>query len=73
MIIPYWNKPLASAPFVSYRCKSRYGFVMIGAKSHADAWKEAARSTSQPSDLEMWDGTSYVPAVPSNDPQLEVI
>lgn len=61
------NRPLAAAPFNSYRCKGRYGWVMIGAMNHADAMREAKRSTDKPADLEVWDGAEYVAATDAND------
>lgn len=56
------NRPLAAPGLTSYRCKSPYGWVMIGAKDHDDALKEAARSTyvkPRREDLEIWNGTAY--------------
>lgn len=38
------DKPLASAGFTSYRCKGRYGWIMIGARDDVDAIREARRS-----------------------------
>jgi len=58
----HYDKPLAAKGLISYRCKSPYGYVMIGAKDNADAWKEAKRSTDRPYDLDVWDGEKYVPA-----------
>lgn len=55
------DKPLAAAGLVSYRCKGRYGFIMIGAKNDADALREARRSTDDPRDMEVWNGARYVP------------
>lgn len=51
------DKPLAAAGLKSYRLKGPYGYVMIGAKDHDDAMREAARSTASPKreNLEMWD------------------
>lgn len=51
------DKPLAAEGLKSYRLKGPYGHVMIGAKDHGDAMREAARSTAKPdrSKLEMYD------------------
>lgn len=56
----YHNKPCAAAGLVSYRAKGRYGWVMIGAVDDADAAAEASRSTDNWSQLQRWNGTSYV-------------
>ena len=40
------DKPLAGEGLTSYRYKGPYGFIMIGAKDHQDAVKEAQRSLS---------------------------
>ena len=57
------DKPLAAEGLTSYRYKSEYGFIMIGAKNVTDALKEAFRSMSygQPdiSNLQVWDGEEY--------------
>lgn len=57
------NRPMAAAGLTSYRCANRYGYTMIGARSHDDAYREALRSceASRRSDLEVWDGAQYVP------------
>jgi hypothetical protein len=55
---------LAVKGLISYRCKSPYGgWIMIGAKDHDDAMREARRSNEKArrEDLEMWDGEQYVP------------
>lgn len=59
-----WDRPLAAAGLTSYRCRGRYGWVMIGAKNDADAWAQAARSTDKAHDMEVWDGTRYTPIKP---------
>lgn len=58
------NKPLAAKGWTAYRLKGRYGWIMIGAAGTADAMREAARSTDNPQreNLEVWDGTRYIPA-----------
>lgn len=60
------ERPMAAAGLTSYRCRGRYGWIMIGATDAADAMREARRSTAnpRPEDLEVWDGTRYVPAAP---------
>jgi hypothetical protein len=57
------DQPMAGEGLTSYRMKSPYGYVMIGAKDPADAMREASRSTDNPNpaDLEVWDGQKYVP------------
>lgn len=54
------DKPCAAAGLTSYRARSPYGRIMIGAKDHAGAWHEARRSTKTPTDLQIWDGEKYV-------------
>lgn len=58
------DKPLAAPGLTSYRCRSRWGWIMIGATDHDDAMREARRSSSdvQREHLEVWDGTRYVAA-----------
>lgn len=55
------DKPLAASGFTSYRCKSRYGWIMIGATGHDDAMREARRSWegADRKDLQIWNGTKY--------------
>ena len=58
------DKPLAAEGLTSYRYKSRYGYIMIGATSNDDALNEANRSLSVGKStvdgLEIWDGEKYV-------------
>jgi len=61
MSAEYWDKPVAAAPWLSYRCRGRYGFIMIGASDDVDAMRQALRSTDAPTDLRRWNGTEYVP------------
>jgi hypothetical protein len=58
------DRPMASPGLTSYRCKGRYGWIMIGARDAEGAMREARRSTDNPrrEDLEVWDGARYVPA-----------
>jgi len=58
------DRPMAAEGLTSYRAKGPYGHIMIGAKDHADALREANRSSSKPlthADLEMWNGKGYAP------------
>lgn len=57
------DKPLAAEGFTSYRCKTPYGYVMIGATDDEDAYREAQRSTdfAKRENLEVWNGQKYVP------------
>lgn len=71
------DKPLAAEGLESYRYKSPYGWINIGANSVEEALTEAARSTNAEitvEGLQQWDGTQYVdveqapaPAAPSMD------
>ena len=58
------DRPMAAHGLTSYRLRGRYGWIMIGATDHADAMREAARSTQEPKpeNLQVWDGTQYVNA-----------
>lgn len=55
------DRPMAAPGLTSYRCKGRYGWIMIGAKDHADAMQEARRSdpTARAENLEIWNGERY--------------
>lgn len=57
------EKPYAAPGLVSYRCRNRYGWTMIGAEDHDGAFREALRSdaSSKRIDLQIWSGTAYVP------------
>ncbi len=64
------DKPLAVKGFISYRYAGNYGWIMIGAKDHADALREANRSLSYSKSspatldkLQIWNGSEYVTAV----------
>ncbi len=56
------DTPIAAAGLISYRCKNRFGYTMIGAKDHDDAFSEALRSDpdAKREDLEIWKGFQYV-------------
>ena len=60
------DRPLAAPGLISYRCKNRFGWTMIGARDDADALKQARRtwSGSRVEDLERWDGKQYVKVQP---------
>jgi hypothetical protein len=56
------NRPCAASGLDSYRCRSRYGWIMIGAFSDTDALNEARRSWQGATrdTLERWNGFRYV-------------
>jgi hypothetical protein len=58
---PMHDRPLAAAGLTSYRCRGRYGWIMIGAKDDNDAWSEAQRhsATADRSTLQVWTGSTY--------------
>ncbi len=59
------DKPCAAIGLISYRYRGRFSWIMIGARDHADALREAARSTADPivpDRLQVWSGNQYVPA-----------
>lgn len=62
---PVTERPLASGRLHSYRCRSRYGWIMIAAMDPEDAMREARRSSlsARPEDLQAWNGEWYVPVV----------
>lgn len=62
--LPMEDRPLAARGLTSYRLRGRYGYIMIGARDHEDAMREAARSTPNPDRkaLEIWNGDRYVKA-----------
>jgi hypothetical protein len=59
---PLHDRPLADRGLTSYRLRGRYGYIMIGARDHEDAMREAARSAPNPdrAALEIWNGDRYV-------------
>lgn len=65
------DKPLAARGLISYRAYGRYGWIMIGARSLAEAWSEAIRSSDTATDLQIWSETQgrYVPAVMDRPPE----
>ncbi len=62
--LPMHDRPLAAKGLTSYRLRGPYGYIMIGARDHEDAMREAARSTRKPdrAALEVWNGDRYVKA-----------
>lgn len=58
------ERPLAAPGLTSYRCRGRFGWIMIGAHDGADALREARRSwpEAMSDSMEVWDGRRYVPA-----------
>ena len=62
------TRPCAAAGLRSFRYKSPYGFVMIGATDTEDALHEARRSVTGPAtvnNLDIWDAEAarYLPVV----------
>lgn len=63
---PLENRPHAAEGLLSYRYRGRFGFVLIGARDHAEALQEAARSIPENPEmerLEVWSETAgaFVP------------
>lgn len=57
------GRSLADNGLISYRCRSSYGgWIMIGARDHEDAIKQAylSKTDCQREGLEIWDGSAYV-------------
>lgn len=54
----------ACEPYTSYRLRSAYGWILVGAMNVDDAMRQAARSTDHPNraSLEVWNGERYIPA-----------
>ena len=68
------DRPLADAGLESYRyqLESGFGWIMIGAVSHAQAISQANLRLSKGATmnrLQIWSGSQYVAATPDNDPQ----
>jgi hypothetical protein len=57
----FTDRPCADDGLVSYRARGPYDWIMIGAKNDAEAWREARRSTAEPHDLQVWNGSQYIP------------
>lgn len=58
----FTERPCAAPGLKSYRCRSLYGWIMIGARDDLDALREARRTNqkARPEDLQEWDGQRYV-------------
>ncbi len=58
------NRPLAIAGLISFRCRSQYGWIMIGAIGRRDAMREARRSDpkAKRETLQIWNGSQYIDA-----------
>ncbi|MET4190730.1 hypothetical protein ABIB89_003182 [Bradyrhizobium sp. JR3.12] len=61
--LPMHDRPLAGHGLRSYRCRGRFGWIMIGAVGDDDAMRSALRSSAHAKryDLQVWDGNGYVP------------
>lgn len=59
----FTDKPCAAPGLTSYRAKGRYGWIMIGARNAPDARVQAGRSSDAWTDLQVWNGSRYVPVV----------
>lgn len=59
----YYCRACAAPGLRSYRARSPYGFIMIGAKDDRDAAAQASRSSGRWTDPEVWseDEGRYVP------------
>jgi hypothetical protein len=64
----FTERPCAAPGLTSFRYRGPYGYIMIGARTIAEALREAARSTDDPimvDKLEVWKGNTttgtYVP------------
>lgn len=59
----YWNRSCAAFGLTSYRARSPYGFIMIGARDDEDARAQASRSSDRWTDLEIWSEAEgrYIP------------
>ena len=62
-MIALHDRPMASKGLISFRYRSPFGWIMIGATDEAGALREAARSTDAEidvSNLQRHDGAKYV-------------
>lgn len=71
------SKPLAASGLLSYRCRSPFGWIMIGAVDDDDAMVQAKRSSRQATreGLQKWNGSTYVSCVEislADEPQRSV-
>ncbi|KAB2699345.1 hypothetical protein DEA98_10000 [Brucella pseudogrignonensis] len=55
--------PLAAPGLISFRCRSPFGWIMIGAHDPDDAMNQARRSSDSANreTLQVWNGSRYVP------------
>lgn len=67
------SRPLAAPGLISYRCKNRHGWTMIGASDDLDAMAQAKRSDSDAKveDLQVWNGTAYQDCVAQESPSMK--
>jgi len=58
----FTERPCAAPGLKSYRCRSRFGWIMIGATDDREALTQARRScsTAKARDLQAWNGNRYV-------------
>ena len=64
---PFYEKPCAIPGLISYRYRSSFGWVMIGATDHHDAMQQVARSINGAAHANLlqvwdWDAGKYVDA-----------
>lgn len=61
-VVNVCDRPLAADGLTSYRCRGRFGWIMIGAKNDDEAFREAQRSseTVARETLQRWNGEAYV-------------
>lgn len=67
------ERPMAGPGLISYRYRGPMGWIMIGARDHQEALREAARSTTEPVSgglLQVWGSTRYVDAFPQPAPPV---
>lgn len=60
-------KKIKTPVLISYRIQGRYGWINVRAKDDEDAIRQAYRSTDIPTDLEVWDGSKYVPVAAKDE------
>ena len=60
--VNFSDRPMGDPGLTSYRCKGRYGWIMIGARNDDDAWSEARRSSdyADKNTLERWTEGKYI-------------
>lgn len=72
IVVSPCDRPLAAPGLTSYRCRGAYSWIMIGARNHDDAWREAQRSSdhARRETLEVWDGACYRNVIVVNDDKI---